>query len=249
MPISGKLYVWEEGAKYAPEEAGVYILYNKDRELIYIGGSPNIRQTFTHSLKTNFSNDPRKRETRYYRRRSVLNWKERAKELLNEYSQLHSKLPKLNVPPELPKEEVDCESAFYFYEDVGKPLSDAAFSLNDFKEKISKVSVSSLEFHQKRGDFTRWIRNVFRETDLAERIEEISNVGEELRRELLSSLRNPKIAECPKCGTQTSPLKMWKMSGKPSKTGEKLQLTIGLYRCNNCKKTFRKVVKKEKIKP
>ena len=39
------------------------------------------------------------------------------------------------------------------------------------------------------------------------------------------------------------------MAGKPSKTGERLQLTIGFYKCKNCEKTFRKIMKKEKIKP
>jgi len=249
MPISGDLYVWGEKAKGVPEEAGVYAFYNEDRVLIYVGSSPNLRETFTHYLETSFSDDPRKSETRYYRRKSTLNWKERAKELLDEYSQNHGEPPKLNVPPELPKKEVARESGFYFYEDVGKSISETAFNLEDFWEKIKKVPVSSLEFHQRRGDFARWIRDVFKETQLAERIEKIRSTGEELRRELSNSLCNPRIAECPKCGVQTNPLKTWSMAGKPSKAGEKLQLTIGLYKCSNCQKTFRKVVKKEKIKP
>ncbi len=249
MPISGKMYVLGERAKYVPEEAGVYALYNEDRVLIYVGGSVNLRETFTHYLETNFSDDSRKRETRYYRRESILNWEERVKELLDEYSQEHGELPKLNIPPELPKKEVAREWGFYFYEDVGKPLFEAAFNLEDFWEKIRKVPVASLEFHQKRGDFARWIRDVFKETQLAERIEKIYNTGEDLRRELLNALRNPEIAECPECGTQTSPRKTWKMAGRPSRTGERLQLTIALYKCADCRKTFRKVVKKEKIKP
>ena len=248
MSISGKMYVWGERAKYVPEEAGVYALYNEDRVLIYVSGSANLRETFTHYLETNFSDDPRKLETRYYGRESTSKWKERAMELLDEYSQEHGELPKLNVPLELSKKEVAREWGFYFYKDVGKPLFEAAFNLEDFWEKIRKVPVASLEFHQKRGDFSRWIRDVFKETQLAERIEKIHNTGEDLRRELLNSLRNPEIAECPECGTQTNPVKTWKMAGRPSKTGERLQLTIGLYKCNNCKKTFRKVVTKEKIK-
>jgi len=249
MPISGKMYVWGERAKYVPEEAGVYALYNEDRVLIYVGGSTSFRETFTHYFETNFADDPRKRETRYYGRESTPNWEERVKELLDEYSQEHGELPKLNVPRELPKKEVARDWGFYFYGDIGKPLFEAAFNLEEFWEKIRKVPVASLEFHQKRGDFARWIRDVFKETQLAERIEKIYNTGEELRSELLNALRNPEIAECPKCGTKTNPHKTWKMAGKQSKAGEKLRLTIGLYKCNNCKKTFRKVLKKEKIKP
>ena len=248
MPISGKMYVWGEKARYTPEEAGVYTLYNEDKTLIYVGGSANLQKTFTHYLETNFSDDSRKRETRYYKREPALDWEGRTKELVDEYSREQGELPKLNIPPELPKKEVSSEWGFYFYENVGKPLFEAAFNLEDFWEKIEKIPVASLEFHQKRGDFARWIRDVFKETQLAERIEKIYNIGEDLRRELFNARNNPEIAECPQCGTQTGPVKTWKMAGRPSKTGERLQLTIGFYRCNNCKKTFRKVIKKEKIK-
>jgi len=249
MSISGKLYVWEECAKYAPDEPGIYAFYNEDRVLIYLGGSANLRKTFTHYFETNFSDDSHKRETKYYKRLPIQNWKERAKELLYEYKQKHGSLPKLNIHLEPPEKKVVHEMGFYFYDNVDKSLSEAAFSLKGFQEKIGKVPVSSLEFHQKRGDFARWIRDVFEETHLADRIDKIHKTGEDLRRELLNSLRNPEIAECPECRVMVNPLKKWKMTGNPSKTGEKLQLTIGLYKCNNCNKTFRKVVKKEKIKP
>ncbi len=248
MLFSGKLYVWEEGAKYAPEESGVYGFYDKDKALIYVGGGTNLRETFTRYLETDFSDDPRKRETRYYRRELVHNWEERVKDLLNEYGQKHAELPKLNTPPELTSTKVARELGFYFYEDIGKSLSEEAFNLNDFKEKIRIVPVSSLEFHNKRGDFTRWIRSVLNETQLAERIEKIHSNGEDLRTELLTALLNPEVAECPKCGGKTNPLKTWKMAGKPSKIGEKLQLTIAYYKCNNCQKAFRKVIRKKKIK-
>jgi len=248
MPISGKLFAWGERAKYVPEEAGVYAFYNKDRILIYLGGSTDLQKTFSHYLETNFSDDPRKCETVYYKRESTLDWQKRVKDLLNEYSQEHGEPPKFNIPPVSPKKEVASEWGFYFYEDVGKPLFEAAFNLEEFWEKIRKIPVSSLEFHQNRGDFARWIRDVFKETKLAERIEKTFNVGEDLRRELLNARHNPEIAECPQCGTQTRPVKTWKMAGRPSKTGERLQLTIAFYKCNNCKKSFRNVIKKKRIK-
>ena len=249
MSMSGKLYMWGERAKHVPAEAGVYALYNEDRFLIYIGGSVNLQKTFTHYLETNFSEDPRKRETRYYKREITSNPEERLKKLLGEYRQRHGQLPKCNVPPELPKKEVAREWGFYFYEDIGKPLFEAAFNLEDLWEKIRKVPAASLEFHQKRGDFAKWIRDVFKDIQLADTIEKIYDTGEDLRRKLLTSLRSSENASCPECGTQTAPSKTWKMAGRPSKTGEKLQLTIAIYKCTNCKKTFRKVIKKEKIKP
>ena len=115
-------------------------------------------------------------------------------------------------------------------------------------EKIRKVPVASLEFHHKRGDFARWIRDVFKDTQLAEAIQKIDKTGEDLRRELLSSLSNSEKAACPRCGTETNPVKTWKMAGKPSKTGKRLQLTIGYYKCPKCNKAFRRVIAKEEIK-
>ena len=65
MPIQGKLYLWGEKAKGVPKETGVYALYDKNRKMIYVGGSSNLRETFSHYIETNFSDEPRKRETVY----------------------------------------------------------------------------------------------------------------------------------------------------------------------------------------
>lgn len=247
MPIQGKLYLWGERARGVPEEIGVYAFYDKNRVMIYLGGSCNLRETFTRYLETNFSDDPRKRETVYYRRISTPNWEETVKNLLDEYKKDCGVIPKLNVPLKQ-GEKVTPEWGFYFYEAFNKPLFEAAFNLEELKKKVVKVPVSSLEFHQNRGDFARWIRDVFKETQLAERIANITSVGEALRLELLNALGNPEVAECPECETLSKPDKTWQMAGRPSKSGERLQLTIALYRCENCDKTFRKVIKKEKIK-
>ncbi len=242
------MYVWGNRAKNVSKGPGVYALYNADKVLIYIGVGISLREKFTHYLETNFSNDPRKRETRYYKRELTSKREDRMKELLDEYGQKHSKFPKYNLPPRPPEKDIASERAFYFYEKTDKPINEVAFNPQDLREKIRKVPVSSLEFHQERGDFARWIRNVSKNLKLAEAIEKIDKIGEDLRRELLSSLNNPEKAACPRCGIQTTPVKTWKMAGRPSKTGERLQITIGHYRCPKCNKTFRSVIAKEKIK-
>ena len=175
------------------------------------------------------------------------NWEETVKCLLDEYNKDCGALPKLNVPLKQ-DEKVTPEWGFYFYEAFNKPLFEAAFDLEDLKKKIIKVPVSSLEFHQNRGDFARWIRDVFKETQLADRIANICSTGEALRLELLNALGNPEVGECPECKTLSKPVKTWQMAGRPSKSGERVQLTIALYKCGNCDKTFRNVIKKEKIK-
>ena len=247
MPIQGDLYKWGERAKGVPTESGVYAFYNKNRDIIYMGGSSNLRETFTKYVQTNFSDDPRKRETIYYRRMNTNNWEETVKSLLNKYKQDSGDIPKLNNGLKQ-GEKVTSEWGFYFYEAFNKPIFEAAFNLEDLKKKIQKVSTLSLEFHQNRGDFSRWIREVFKETQLADRIAKMCSTGETLRLELLNALGNPEIAECPECGNLSTPIKTWQMAGRPSKTGERLQLTIALYKCGNCSKTFRNAIKKEKIK-
>lgn len=248
MPISGDMYSWGVKATNVPDKPGVYAFYDKAKDLIYIGESPNLREEFIHYVKTNFSDDFCKSETKYYKREITANREGRMKELLDEYRQHHNGFPKCNLPQEPFKKEVTSEWGFYFYEGIGKPLYEVAFNPNDLGEKIKKVPVASLEFHQKRRDFARWIRDVFKETQLAETIENVNETGEDLRRELLNSLKRSEKAACPRCGVETTSAKTWKMAGRPSKKGERLQLTIGLYKCPKCDKTFRSVLKKEKIK-
>jgi len=56
------------------------------------------------------------------------------------------------------------------------------------------------------------------------------------------------LVECPKCGIEVvNPIKMWAMVGRPSKTGERFKLTIGLYECPRCERKFRAVLGKERI--
>jgi uncharacterized Zn finger protein (UPF0148 family) len=57
------------------------------------------------------------------------------------------------------------------------------------------------------------------------------------------------LPECPRCGTKAYiPKKIWAMVGRPSRTGERFKLTIGLFTCPKCEKGFREVLGKEKEK-
>ena len=56
------------------------------------------------------------------------------------------------------------------------------------------------------------------------------------------------MTKCPKCGFEVAdPLKTWSMIRRPSKLGNVLGLTIGLYECTNCGTKFRRVLGKERI--
>jgi len=152
-------------------------------------------------------------------------------------------------------EVVEPGKGFHFYEGVGKPLNQIAFSFQDFLEKVKTVPIASIEFHQNRGDFSNWIRDILHNAPLAEAIKNIKGTGEAVRRQLIGTMTGKpmepervKLAKCPKCGTEVSPLKTWKMAGRPDRMGERPQLTIGHYKCPNCHKTFRQVLAKEKIR-
>jgi uncharacterized Zn finger protein (UPF0148 family) len=55
------------------------------------------------------------------------------------------------------------------------------------------------------------------------------------------------LPECPRCGTKVYvPTKIWAMVGRPSRTGERFKLTLGLFTCPKCEKGFREVLGKEK---
>jgi|GEM_PF-816427 len=55
------------------------------------------------------------------------------------------------------------------------------------------------------------------------------------------------VPKCPKCGSEGSLRKKWKMAGRPDKMGKRMELEIGLFNCNRCKKPFRVVLNKRKI--
>ena len=57
-----------------------------------------------------------------------------------------------------------------------------------------------------------------------------------------------KMVKCKNCGAEVaSARKTWKMAGRPDKTGKRTELTIGLFDCPSCNKSFKVVLNKQKI--
>jgi DNA-binding transcriptional ArsR family regulator len=87
------------------------------------------------------------------------------------------------------------EKSFHFYANVGKPLSLDAYSLQDFRDKILKVDVGSIEFHMSRGDFEAWFASLG-DVELAKKtalLKEKEMAGEELRTRLHDIVTNRSI--------------------------------------------------------
>jgi DNA-binding transcriptional ArsR family regulator len=101
--------------------------------------------------------------------------------------------------PEINKEKASeilaylpMEKSFHFYADIGKPLDIHAASLQDFCEKITKIDLSSVEFHINHGDFEAWFMGLG-DIELARKmllIKEQKVLGEELRKRLYEIVKN-----------------------------------------------------------
>jgi hypothetical protein len=83
---------------------------------------------------------------------------------------------------------VSHDEAFYFYEEIGRPLGYVAKGLVDFRDKINVVRWSSLVFHLKRKDFENWISDTIGDSELAKRISNISPHDLDLRKKLYATV-------------------------------------------------------------
>ena len=68
---------------------------------------------------------------------------------------------------------VPAEKGFHFFTDIEKPTGVLATSIFDFLEQLKKVDLKSLEFHLKRNDFQKWLREVIRDDWLADQFEKL----------------------------------------------------------------------------
>jgi len=94
--IDDKIRVWLDSAKFVKSKPGVYVLYNRNKDVIFIGSSENLQETFTKYVDTDFENDPCKQKTASYQREFVENPEERKKQILDDFNNNHGNLPKLN---------------------------------------------------------------------------------------------------------------------------------------------------------
>lgn len=83
------------------------------------------------------------------------------------------------------------ELGFQFYYSLDRPAGLFIDTLEDFYIVIKQVNVESLEFHLYRGDFENWLKDGFKDPQLASEFGTVRTFGvkgEELRSELLKVL-------------------------------------------------------------
>ena len=73
----------------------------------------------------------------------------------------------------------------------GRPFGPPARSLKEFVALQSRLPAPALEGHAQRGDFSRWIRNVFGDEPLAGKIRQVEK---DLRKGRIANLA-PALAE------------------------------------------------------
>ena len=91
-----KVQLWIDSARFVKSKPGIYVLYDKKLNTLYIGESENLQKQFTTYLDTNFDDDECKQKTHTYQKLFVENPKERKEKLLEEYKQNHGMLPCCN---------------------------------------------------------------------------------------------------------------------------------------------------------
>ena len=94
--LEDKIHMWIDSARYVKAIPGIYVLYNRKSEPIYIGESDNLQKQFSDYLDTNFDGDECKQKTHSYQRRFTDNQKEEQQNLLNQFKEENGKLPECN---------------------------------------------------------------------------------------------------------------------------------------------------------
>jgi predicted flap endonuclease-1-like 5' DNA nuclease len=64
--------------------------------------------------------------------------------------------------------------SFFFYEEVDKATNEFANSLSMFSKKLKNIPLKSIDFHSRRGDFEKWIKETIGDKELSEKIKKIS---------------------------------------------------------------------------
>jgi len=80
---------------------------------------------------------------------------------------------------------------FHFYKGPGESTGKIAISLNDLAEKMRIVDIRSINYHYKRREFEKWIRDSLGDVELSRRIGKLSRElhGEKLRNGLINLIK------------------------------------------------------------
>ncbi len=94
--LDDKMRVWIQSAKFVKPVPGVYVLYSKSEEPIYIGKTDNLKETFTKYVDQDFDGNECKQKTSSYQREFTDSPKERHAQLIEDFKKEYGKFPSCN---------------------------------------------------------------------------------------------------------------------------------------------------------
>ena len=94
--LDDKMRVWLDSAKFVKPISGIYVLYNRSKEPIFIGETNNLETTFTKYVDTEFEGNECMQKTSLYQRIFTDNQKQEQLELIEKYKSETGKLPSCN---------------------------------------------------------------------------------------------------------------------------------------------------------
>ena len=94
--LDDKMRVWVESAKFVKPNPGVYVLYNRNRDPIYIGETNSLEKTFETYVDTEFEGDECKQKTSFYQRVFAENPAEMKSQLIEDYKNETGNVPACN---------------------------------------------------------------------------------------------------------------------------------------------------------
>ena len=98
--LEDKIHMWIDSARYVKAKPGVYVLYNRKEEPIFIGESDNLQKQFSNYLDTNFEDNECKQKTHSYQRKFTDNQKEEKEDLLKKFKEESGIFPECNLESE-----------------------------------------------------------------------------------------------------------------------------------------------------
>ena len=99
--LDDKMRVWVESAKFVKSIPGIYVLYNRNKEAIFIGETDNLETTFTKDLDTEFEGNECLQKTSSYQRIFTNNQKQEQTELIKKIKNETGKYPSCNSEIEI----------------------------------------------------------------------------------------------------------------------------------------------------
>jgi excinuclease UvrABC nuclease subunit len=94
--LDDKMRVWLESAKFVKSIPGVYVLYNRNKDPIFVGETNNLEMTFTNYLDTEFDGNECMKKTSFYQRVFTNDQKQRQLELMEVVKNETGKYPTCN---------------------------------------------------------------------------------------------------------------------------------------------------------